>query len=139
MIWPMSPAASLRSLQARFDETVSVLHSVFTSLFSPYLSNRLCCYCFPAYGSLLNVKSVSPRSLVATVNGNPKTTIISRYNSTNCSDKIEAVDFYSILQDFIRQLPKHIVIIVAGNMNAQVGSEDVFGISFHDKTNRYGF
>ena len=76
--------------------------------------------------------------MLATFNGNPKTTIISCYSPTNYSDKTEAVDFYSMLQDAIRQLSKHNVIIIAGDMNAQVGSADIVGFSFHDKTNRNG-
>ena len=66
-----------------------------------------------AYGSLLSVESVSPRIMVAAFNGNPMSTIVSCYSPTNCSDEIEAVEFYSMLQDVIRQLPKHNVIIIA--------------------------
>ena len=43
-----------------------------------------------------------------------------------------------MLQDVIRQLPKHNVIIIAGDLTAQVGSVDIVGFSFHDKTNRNG-
>ena len=43
-----------------------------------------------------------------------------------------------MLQDVIRQLPKHNVIVIAGDMNTQVGSEDIVGFSFHDNTNRKG-
>ena len=74
-----------------------------------------------AYGSLLNVKSVSLRMMVATFYGNPKTTIFSCYSPTNFSDEKEVVEFYSMLQDVIRQLPKHNVIITAGDLNTQVG------------------
>ena len=91
-----------------------------------------------AYGSLLNVESVSPRIVVATFNENPKTTFVSCYSPTDCSDEIEAVQVYSILQDVVRQLPKHNVIIIAGDMNVHVGPEDIVDFSFHDKTNRNG-
>ena len=44
-----------------------------------------------------------------------------------------------MLQDVIRQLPKHnVIIIIPGDMNSQVGSEDMVGFSSHDKTNRNG-
>ena len=89
-----------------------------------------------AHGSLLNVELVSSRIMVATFNGNPKTTLSSCYSPTNYSDEIEAVESYSMLQDVIRQLPKHNVIIITGDMIAQVGSEDIVGFSFHDKKNR---
>ena len=35
-------------------------------------------------------------------------------------------------------MPKHNVIISAGYMKEQVGSEGIVGFSFHDKTNRNG-
>ena len=90
--------------------------------------------CPRAYGSLLNVESASPRIMVTTFNGNPKTTIISYYSLTNCSDNIEAIESYRMLQDVIRQLPKP-VIIIAGDMDAQLGLKYIAGFSFHDKTN----
>ena len=43
-----------------------------------------------------------------------------------------------MLQDVIRQLPKHNFVIIAGDVNAQVGSEDIVGFSFHDTINRNG-
>ena len=41
-----------------------------------------------------------------------------------------------MFQDAIRQLLKHNVIIIVGDMNAEVGSEDIDPFSFHNKTNR---
>ena len=76
--------------------------------------------------------------MVSTFNGNPKTTIVSCYSPSDCSGKIEAVEFHSMLQDAIRQLPKYNFVVIDGDMNAQVGSEDIGGFSFHDKTNRNG-
>ena len=91
-----------------------------------------------AYGSLLDVEPLSPKIMVATLNKNPKTTIFSCFSPINCSDKIEVVEFYRMLQDIIRQLPMHNVVIFAGDMNAQSGSEDTVGFSCHDTTNRNG-
>ena len=42
-----------------------------------------------AYQSLVNVESI----LVATFNENPKTTVISCYSLTNCSDELETQNF----------------------------------------------
>ena len=42
-----------------------------------------------AYGTLLKIETVSARIMVATFNGNPKTTVISCYSPTNCSDESE--------------------------------------------------
>ena len=76
--------------------------------------------------------------MVATFKGNPKTTIVSCYSLTNCSDKIWAIEFQSMSQGVIRQLPKHNVITIAGDMNEQVESEDIVGFSFQDYKNRNG-
>ena len=89
-----------------------------------------------AFGSVLNVESVSPRISVATFNGGHKTTIVSCYNLISYSYETDTVKFYGILHDVIHQLPKHNVIIIAGDMNSQVASENIAGFSSHDKTNR---
>ena len=87
------------------------------------------------YGSLLDVESVSPRRMLIAFNGNPRT-IISCCSPTSCSDKTEPVKFYSMLQDVIRQLPKHNCHHRWRHKRA--GSEDTVGFCFHDKTNRNG-
>ena len=71
------------------------------------------------YGSFFNVESVSPGIIVATFNGTAKTTAVFCYRP-NCSDTIEAVRFYSMLQDGIRQLQEHNVIIIVDDLNVQV-------------------
>ena len=91
-----------------------------------------------AYGTLLNVESINTRIMVATFNGNPKTTFVACYSPTNVSEEIQAQEFYTQLQDTIRKIPKHNVTIVAGDMNAQVGIQDTKGRSFHEETNRNG-
>ena len=91
-----------------------------------------------AYGTLLNVESINARIMVATFNGNPQTTFVACYSPTNVSEEIQAQEFYTQLQDTIRKLPKHNVIIVAGDLNAQVGIQDTKGSSFHEQTNRNG-
>ena len=60
--------------------------------------------------------------MVATSNGNRKTTAVSCYSPNYCSDKIGAVEFYSMLQEVTRPLPKHNVIIIgAGRRGIEGG------------------
>ena len=67
--------------------------------------------------SLLNIESISPRLMIATFNGNPQTTIIRCYSPTNVSELDIAEKFYSELADLIKEIPKHHVILVGGDMN----------------------
>ena len=73
-----------------------------------------------AYQSLVNVESISPRIMVATFNGNPKTTVISCYSPTNCSDELEIQNFYHQLTDSIKNIPKHNVLIIGGDMSIKL-------------------
>lgn len=50
-----------------------------------------------AYKSLLNIESICPCIMIATFNGNPKTSISSYYSLTNTFDEETAREFYSQL------------------------------------------
>ena len=91
-----------------------------------------------AYKSLLNVESISPRILIATFNGNPKVSIVCCYSPTNCADEEIVQDFYNQLLDLIKQIPKHHVLLVCGDMNAKIGKDSCSGDSYHTDTNRNG-
>ena len=91
-----------------------------------------------AYQSLVNVESISPRIMVATFNGNPKTTVISCYSPTNCSDELEIQNFYHQLTDSIKNIPKHNVLIIGGDINAKIDNNKCVGNSYHNYTNRNG-
>ena len=56
---------------------------------------------------------------MATFNGNPKTTIISCYIKINVSEEVE--QFYLELAYLIRQIPKHNMLVIGGDFNAQIG------------------
>ena len=58
--------------------------------------------------------------LVATFNGNPRTTIISCNSPTNVSEETELVAFYDELASLVRTIPKHNLLVVGGDMNAQI-------------------
>ena len=59
--------------------------------------------------------------IVATFNGNPGATIISCYSPTNVSEETKLIDFYDELSSLVRSTPKHNVLVIGGNMNAQIG------------------
>ena len=68
--------------------------------------------------------------------GNPQTTIISCYSPTNVSHK--TIEFYTELNSLTRRIPKHNVLIIGGDFNAQLGQTDGFKYSYHKTTNRNG-
>ena len=58
--------------------------------------------------------------MVATFNANPFITIISCYSPINASDKTDLTNFYNELFSFIYSIPEHKVLIIGGDMNAQI-------------------
>ena len=56
--------------------------------------------------------------IAATFNGNPRATIIC-YSPTNVSEETELVTFYDELSSLVRSIPKHNVLVIGRDMNAQ--------------------
>ena len=83
-----------------------------------------------------NVVVVNSRILVADLSGNPATTIICCYSSTNCSDDNDTLDFYNTFSEVIKKLLGYKIIY--GDMNAQISPLDFDGLSFGKKTHRIG-
>ena len=83
-----------------------------------------------------NVVVVNSRILVADLSGNPATTIICCYSSTNCSDDNDTVDFYNTFSEVIKKLLGYKIIY--GDMNAQISLLNFGGFSFGKKTHRIG-
>ena len=69
--------------------------------------------------------------------GNPKSTVMAIYSPTNCAPENEVKEFYNILGDAIQRKPAHNFLIVLGNFNARLGSEDALH-TYHSLTNRNG-
>ena len=90
-----------------------------------------------ALNNLLSVESISQRILVIELSGNPKTTIICVYSPHNSSPIDEVEQFYETLKQTIEQIPLHNFLVIAGDFNAQLGSEDV-KFAFNPETNRNG-
>ena len=91
-----------------------------------------------AYKSLLSIEKISPRILMTRFKGNPEVSVVSCYSPTNCSPDSEAENFYNLLSDVCKQIPKHDIMVVCGDMNAQLGGEDIKGYVYGKKTNRNG-
>ena len=76
--------------------------------------------------------------MTATFNGNPKATIISCYSPTNVSEENELVIFYEELSSQVRSIPKHDLLVIVGDMNAQIGKNRNNKYSLHNTSNRNG-
>ena len=67
------------------------------------------------------IEKIQLRMMVATFNGNPSATIISRYSPTNVSEETDLIAFYNELSSFVRSIPKHNVLVIGRDINAQIG------------------
>jgi hypothetical protein len=86
---------------------------------------------------LTSVKKYSHRIMSASFTGNPATTILSCYSPTNCSNEEDVINFYKNLSDALRDIPAHNMVLICGDFNAKLGTDDVL-FSFHNSTNRNG-
>ena len=75
--------------------------------------------------------------IVATFNSNPRATIISCYNP-NVSEETELITFSDELSSLARSIPKHNVLVIGGDMNAQIGKNRNHKFSLHNSSNRNG-
>ena len=91
-----------------------------------------------ALKTLNSVEKIQPRMMAATFNGNPRATIISCYSPTNVSEETELVTFYDELSSLVRSIPKHNMLVIGGDMNAQIGKNGNNKYSLHNTPNRNG-
>ena len=91
-----------------------------------------------ALKTLNSVEKIQPRMMAATFNGNPRATIISCYSPTNVSEETELVTFYDELSSLVRSIPKHNMLVIGGDMNAQIGKNGNNKYSLHNTSNRNG-
>ena len=68
-----------------------------------------------------NIEKMQPKMTVATFNGNPSASIIFCYSPTNVSEETDLIAFYSEMSSLVRSIPKHNVLVIGGDMNAQIG------------------
>ena len=69
--------------------------------------------------SLKTIKKIQPRMMVATFNSNPSTKIICN-SPTNGSDETDLNTFYNELSSLVHSIPKYNILIIRGEMNAQI-------------------
>ena len=91
-----------------------------------------------ALKTLNSIERIQPRMTAATFNGNPRATIISCYGPTNVSEETEQVTLYDELSSLVRNIPKHNVLVIGGDMNAQIGKNGNKKYSLHNTSNRNG-
>ena len=89
-----------------------------------------------ALKSLNSIEKIQPRMMVATFNGNPSATIISCYNPTNVSEETDLIASYNELSSLVRSIPKHNILIIDGDMNAQIGKNGNYKFSLYNLSNR---
>ena len=88
-----------------------------------------------AVNALADVIAFNRRIIIAHFNGNPAVTLIVQYSPTEGSE--EAEEHYTKLADAISSIPKHNVLIIVGDFNAHLGSDDA-RYTYHTKTNKNG-
>ena len=65
-------------------------------------------------------------------------TIISCYSPTDVREETEVIAFYDVLSSLIRSIPKHNVLVIGGDMNAQIGKNGNHKYSLHNSSNSNG-
>ena len=91
-----------------------------------------------ALKTLNSIEKIQPRMMAATFNGNPRATIISCYSPTNVSEETELVTFYDELSSLVRSIPKHNMLVIGGDLNAQIGKNGNNKYRLHNTSNRNG-
>ena len=90
-----------------------------------------------ALKTLKSIERIQHRMIVGTFNGKPRATIISYYSPTNVSEETEVVAFYDELSSLVPSIPKHNVLVIGGDMNAQIGKNGN-RYSLHNTSNTNG-
>ena len=88
--------------------------------------------------SLNSIEKITSRLLAATFHGNPEPTLISCYSPTSIADEQEVIDFYDDLSSLIRFVRKHNILIIGGDLNAQIGQSMHHKFTYHYISNRNG-
>ena len=85
--------------------------------------------------SMTQVEKINERIIIAQFHGNPMTTIIVHYSPINGSS--DAEDHYKKLLDTINLVPKHNILLVLGDYNAHLGTDNAKN-TYHTETNTNG-
>ena len=82
-----------------------------------------------ALKSLNIIEKIRPKMMVATFNGNPRVTIISCYSPTSVNEETDLIAFYA---------PRNNVLVIGGDMYAQIGKNGNHKFSQYNSSNRNG-
>ena len=91
-----------------------------------------------ALKTLNSIERIQPRMMTATFNGKPRATIISCYSPTDVSKETKQVTFYNELSSLVHSIPKHNMLVIGGDTNAQIGKPETTNFSLHNTSNRNG-
>ena len=89
-----------------------------------------------ALETLNSIEIIQLRMLTATLNGNPRATIISCYSPTNVSEETELVTSYDELSSLVSSIPKYNMLVIGGDTNAQIEKNRNNKYSLHNTKNR---
>ena len=85
-----------------------------------------------ALKNLNSIEKIQPRMLAATFNDNPRAAIIFCYNPTNISEETERVACYDELSSLVHSILKHKLLVIGGDMNAQIWKNGNNKYSLHN-------
>ena len=87
--------------------------------------------------SLINIKRVTNRIMIANFQSNLVLTSIVTYAPCQYEDEVVKNTFYEKLRTTIEHVPSHILLIILSDMNARMGPEDV-QYTYNTSTNNNG-
>ena len=90
-----------------------------------------------ALKSLNSIEKIQPRMMVATFNSNPGATVIC-YSPTDVNEETDLIAFYNELSTLVRSILKHNILVISGDMNAQIGKNINHKFILHKSSNRNG-
>ena len=76
--------------------------------------------------------------MVTIFSGNLSATIFSCYRPTKVSEETELIAFNDELSSLVHSIPKHNVLVIGGDMNAQIGRNGNHIYSQHNSSHRNG-
>ena len=85
--------------------------------------------------TLNGIERIQPRMMAAMFNGNPRATIISCYSLTDVSEETELVAIYDGLSSLVRSIPRYNVLVIGGDMDAQIAKNGNNKYSLHSRSN----
>ena len=84
------------------------------------------------------LNSIQPRMMVATFNDNRSAAIISCDIHTKVNEETGLITLYNELSALVRSNPKHNVLVIDGDINAQIGKNVNHKFCLHNSSNRNG-